>query len=126
MSEIKSQINAIRPSLRRALLFAILASGFISATQFYFKLGSAEILLTAPLTWLGNPHIALGVFFYLWAFYWTMKAHQCGELGLVLPVLSLCDVWNVLLAVFILHEPLTPFRILGTLLILVGVAVVSR
>jgi len=118
--------STFKLSLGKSLAFAILASFFISATQFYFKIGSIEVDLSHPWTLFLSLKIWFGVFFYLVAFYWTMKAYQCGEISVVLPVLSLCDVWNVCLAVLVLHEPLTGFRILGTSLILLGILVVSR
>ncbi|OIO21666.1 hypothetical protein COV61_00110 [Candidatus Micrarchaeota archaeon CG11_big_fil_rev_8_21_14_0_20_47_5] len=53
----------------------------------------------------------------------TYLAYRDGPLTVVIPIMGLAMVGTALLAVFFLHEQLTPARILGIVLALVAIAV---
>lgn len=111
---------------RKAFVFALLASIFISLAQYYFKVSSHSGSSGGVLEILANPAVYLGLVFYLLSLYWTMRAYQWEDISFVIPVVTLCDVWNVLLAHFSLGEPITPPRIAGIAIILLGIFVLTR
>ena len=111
---------------RKAFAFAFLASLFISLAQYYFKISSHSGGSGGALEILVRPALYLGLGFYLLSFYWTMRAYQWEGISFVLPVVTLCDVWNVLLAHFSLGEAVTPTRIVGIAIILLGIFVLTR
>ena len=110
----------------RAVGFAFLASLFVSLAQWQFKDASAALSLQHPTAALVSPALWVGVLSYIISLYWTLQAYRWGDISFVLPIVSLCNVWNVFLGYFALGEPLTPARVLGTALILVGIAVLTR
>lgn len=86
-------------------------SGSILATLFHAA-GSRDI-------WIGTS--LLIVFFVLFAAVLSWE-----DLSFVLPVLALEVVVNVVFADYILNEPVSPKRWLGTLLIAIGVVLIGR
>ncbi|MFO1463490.1 MAG: hypothetical protein U1F66_06905 [bacterium] len=126
MPATRSDQCPVHHSARKAIVFALLASVFISLAQFYFKVGSGGVLPGQPASILAQPQVWWGVLFYLVSLYWTMKAYQWGDLSFVLPIVCLCDVWNVLLGYFALGEALTVTRLAGTGIILLGILVLTR
>ncbi len=116
-----------RPSVASSVVvFALLASVFLSLAQYYFKIASGAADLHQPGALFLQAKLWLGIGFYLVSFYWTMKAYQGGDISFVLPIVSLCDVWNVLLAHFALGEPITVTRMLGIGIIFSGIIVLTR
>lgn len=110
----------------RAAGFAVLASLFVSLAQWQFKDASAAMSLRDPTSALASPALWLGGLSYLISLYWTLKAYRWGDISYVLPIVSLCNVWNILLGYFALGEPLTASRLAGTALILAGIAILTR
>jgi len=123
-AEISSIPGAHQP--RKAFAFAFLASIFISLAQYYFKVSSHSGSSGGALETLAHPSVYLGLVFYLLSLYWTMRAYQWEDISFVIPVVTLCDVWNVLLAHFSLGEAITPPRIAGIAIILLGIFVLTR
>ncbi|KAB2843007.1 EamA family transporter [bacterium] len=126
MERAESRVLSKAEDSGRALGFALLASLFVSFAQWQFKDASAGLSLQHPTAALASPALWWGVFSYVVSLYWTLKAYQWGDISFVLPVVSLCNVWNVVLGYFVLGEPLTAARLLGTALILAGIAVLAR
>lgn len=110
----------------QALSFAFLASLFVSLAQWQFKAASASLSPENPLGALASPALWLGTLSYIISLYWTLQAYRWGDISFVLPIVSLCNVWNIFLGYFILGEPLTAASLLGTALILAGIAVLTR
>jgi len=126
---LKSDSAAVplRPSVANSvILFALLASVFLSLAQYYFKIASGSADLHHPGALFLQIRLWLGAAFYVVSLYWTMKAYQGGDISFVLPLVSLCDVWNVLLGHFALGEPITTTRVLGIGIILTGITVLTR
>jgi drug/metabolite transporter (DMT)-like permease len=75
---------------------------------------------------LGNGYavggtVLLAIFFGLFA-----HALSRAELSIVLPITALTYVFSSVLAKILLHEEVSPMRWLGTLIIMVGVAIVIK
>jgi len=71
------------------------------------------------------PFIGLMVVFYGFANVTLFKALQLGEASEVSVISSSRSLWTVLVAVTLLGEPLTSRKLLGTLLVVSGIAFVS-
>lgn len=110
----------------RAVAFATVASLFVSLAQWQFKEVGGGLDPGHPVGALASPALWIGALSYLASLYWTLKAYQWGDISFVLPIVSLCNVWNVLLGYFVLGEPLTVARLSGTAIILAGIAVLTR
>lgn len=110
----------------RAVVFATLASIFVSLAQWQFKVVGEGLDPATPLAALASSALWIGALSYLASLYWTLKAYQWGDISFVLPIVSLCNVWNVFLGYFVLGEPLTAARLSGTAIILAGIAVLTR
>jgi drug/metabolite transporter (DMT)-like permease len=76
-------------------------------------------VFTNPFIWLGIGILALFYFLYLAALSWA-------DLSYVLPVTAFGYTLNAVMAKWLLHEQVSLTRWLGTLVICIGVAVVSR
>ena len=73
-----------------------------------------------------NPWIALGILFLLGFFATYTNALSWADLTYVLPATSLGYVLLALIAMFWLHEQISPLRWLGILLICAGVGFVTQ
>ena len=73
-----------------------------------------------------NPWVALGILFLLFFFAAYTTALSWADLTYVLPATSVGYVLMAFLAVFMLHEHVSPLRWAGILLIAGGVAIVTR
>jgi uncharacterized membrane protein len=76
-------------------------------------------VFTNPFIWLGIAILALFYFLYLAALSWA-------DLSYVLPVTAFGYTLNAVMAKWLLDEQVSLTRWLGTLVICIGVAVVSR
>lgn len=82
-----------------------------------FQLGVQ--VFTNPFVWLGIALLTVFYLLYLAALSWA-------DLSFVVPVTAFGYLLNALMARLLLHEPVPVTRWLGTLIICIGVAVVSR
>ncbi len=83
-------------------------------------------LVNVALTTLLNPLVMGGLIAYmLGAGLWLFVLSK-AELSLVYPFVALGFIMTMLLGVFVLHEAVGLYRIVGTLLIAVGAVLVAR
>jgi bacterial/archaeal transporter family protein len=115
------------------LFFAILAQtlGDVWLTKGMRSVGEVNTLVPAELLAIGwqvftNPLIwaGIGLLFVFFALY--LAALSWADLSYVLPVTAFGYALNALMAKYLLGEHVSPARWAGTLVICVGVAVVSR
>jgi bacterial/archaeal transporter family protein len=76
-------------------------------------------VFTNPFIWLGIGMLTIFYFLYLAALSWA-------DLSYVLPVTAFGYTLNAVMAKWLLHEQVSLMRWMGTLVICIGVAVVSR
>lgn len=119
------------------IFFLVILSVAISAVaQLLLKLGMSSgvvkraidggdlgsMMLTIGL----NPLILGGLALYFFgAIVWLFVLSRL-PLGVAYPFVALGFVFTALLAYFVLHESFSPATLLGTLLIIVGVVILSR
>lgn len=96
--------------------------------QLLFKLGLDRIgavTLTNLLNVFLSPWIWAGLILYVIATILWFAALSRANLSAVYPLQSLSYLVGIILSVVILHESVTPMRWIGTLVILLGVMLVS-
>ena len=93
--------------------------GDISAMNFRGIMNITFQALTSPKLIVGV--MMLAVFFFLW-----LAVLSWEDLSVALPLQALNFVLVALLSQFYLHEPVTPMRWAGTLLICIGVMLIAK
>ncbi len=91
--------------------------------------GSAGALAAGKLvfwTWRVSPFIYTGIAFYTLGFFTWLIVLNRVEISVAYPMLSLNFVFTVFLAPTALDEPLNAHKLVGVLLIVGGIAVLSR
>jgi drug/metabolite transporter (DMT)-like permease len=117
------------------VLCLVLASVSLSAlAQLLLKLGMTSVRAYAlgkegpQLLWLAvqQPWVLLGLALYgLGALLWLLVLSRL-ELGVAYPFVALGFLLTMLLGILVLGEQVSSLRVTGTLLIIAGVALVSR
>jgi len=89
----------------------------------YIKGANFMPLILAAFT---NPYVILGLFFYVLATVTWILVLSRVDLSFAYPLLSLGYILILILSVTVLKETVSFVRILGTLLIIVGVILIFR
>lgn len=120
-----------------AKLFLILLIGLVfeSAGVVLLKKGMMEIgdvkAITAPeiarvvKAGLTNPQILLGVFFEALFFVSLLILMSKSDISFLWPMTGLSFVFATLAAMVFLHEPVSPVRWAGVVLIMIGAGLIS-
>lgn len=90
----------------------------------FLKLGTER----SRLSWSGprlDARLLLGVFFYGLASVLYVVSLRGGELSILYPLISLTYLWIFCLSHFVLGERLTVSKIVGGLLLVLGVSLVG-
>lgn len=94
--------------------------------QYLYKLGAADTGPN-PILWLINWKIILAIMLYIGVMACFVAAFKIGgQLTVLYPIYATTFVFGALIGVFLLHEPLTPWKIAGTILIIAGAAIIAR
>ncbi len=96
-----------------------------AAAQILMKFGMAHFRLDL-LSLVGNIPLVAGYCLYGINTLLLVLALREGELSTLYPIISLTYVWVTLLSYLLLSEKPTFFKNLGTLTIVIGVAVLGR
>jgi len=117
--------------MNKALILVLLAEFWIIVGQICFKKGANRLntedaagkpwifqllgcLLRFPSLWIGSVAMLLGLLFWL-------SALACGELSYVYLLGSIQYIFALFAAYFFLHEKITTPKLIGTLLITLGI-----
>ena len=113
-------------------MLAVLLCTFINAaSQACIKMGTASLglhptmletavgIVTRPLLFAGYALLGASTVLFVLAL-------RKGDLSLLYPVLTLGYVWVTVLSVFLFHDSMNPFKIVGVAVIMSGVAVLGR
>jgi drug/metabolite transporter (DMT)-like permease len=94
------------------------------------NIGEITLSLQAifKLTWrmVTNPYVFIGLFVYFLSVIFWMAALSRVDLSYAYPFASVSYVIMFLASWLLLHETITPMRIIGTLVIGLGVFLISR
>lgn len=114
-------------------LLTILASVFLSvAAQISLKAGMGrlifpETLISVESFWLiFNRFVLLGLFCYGMSMVFWLYVLTKVEVSRAYPFVGLGFIGTMLFAHFLLHEPITMQKLIGTLLVVSGVFLLAR
>lgn len=111
-------MNEICMSLRKnkyGILLMILSSIFVCVGQLFWKLSSSK----------GGLFLIVGFFLYAIGALVMIIAYKFGSLSVLQPVLSLNYVLSLVLAQIILNEIITLVKVVGVLIIILGVVLIG-
>jgi len=117
-----------------ALMIAIVVLGGSAGDVFITKgmkqIGEISTIDLRKLLWialrvLSNKNFIIGIVFMACSFFAFLAVLSWADLSFVLPATSLSFVITTAGAKFLLHERISRVRLAGTLLVCVGVALIS-
>jgi len=100
---------------KKGILLMIVSSVFVSFGQMFWKMFHTE----------GLWALILGLVLYAGGALVMIVAYKYGKLSVLQPMLCLAYVFAIFIAVFILDEAMTPFRLAGILVIIFGVILIG-
>lgn len=115
-----------QPSRRQSIALVFLCTVFGAAAQILIKSGANTLTGASPIEMLLTPAVFFGYSLYGISTVLLIIALKNGELSILYPVISLTYVWVTILSVAIFNESLNIFKVLGVLVIVLGVAVLGR
>lgn|GEM_PF-280283 len=101
----------------------LLKAGMERIGYFSFSLNNVWPIATQVVT---NPFILAGLFSYIFSVGIWLLVLSRVEVGVAYPMTSLAYILTAVAGYYIFHEHLTPTRILGIAIILLGVYLVAR
>ncbi len=120
-----------------AKTFLVVATAALSAATgetllSYGMKKSGEMNIAEPSQWLAlffsvvrNPYIFTGVFFLAIFFFLYLAALSWADLSFILPLTAVSYIFAALLARFVLGEDVSWARWAGTVVIMIGIALVA-
>lgn len=99
---------------------------FAAAAQILIKSGANNLQSSSPLAMLTNLPLMAGYSLYGIVTLLLVLALRDGELSILYPVISMTYVWVAILSVVFFREAVNPFRVVGVLIIVTGVAVLGK
>lgn len=109
----------MRTKTKISIILIIICSFFTAAAEFFWKLGSADV--NGIYSIIFNLNIILGFVLYALSFVLLSFALSKSRLSTIYPFLSLSFVWAFLISVFILGELVYLSKIIGVMVIIIGV-----
>lgn len=121
----------ITDAKRRLSLYLVFACTVLGAgAQVLMKIGASNMdhptLAAKLLSMIANPPLLAGYCLYGLSTVLLVLALRHGQLSILYPVIALTYVWVSILSVAIFHERMTPLKIAGVAIIVIGVAVLGR
>jgi len=109
-----------------AIALIICTTFCTSLGQYFFKVGAnLDILLTYPEILILWPILAGFVSYGVGAVLMII-AFKGGEVTVLYPIVATSYVWVVLMSAFVFGEALTPLKVLGSLILVVGITFIAR
>jgi drug/metabolite transporter (DMT)-like permease len=124
------EVHVPDPAKRKLAVFIVLACTLLVAiAQYLIKLGANRLshagLLATTIGILTIPQLFAGYCLYAVFTALFVFALRHGELSVLYPLIALSYVWVTITAVVAFHEALNPYKIVGVLVIVCGVAVLG-
>ncbi len=118
----------MKTRLNKGIILMLACTAFTAIGQILLKKGTALLNMSKLSLYsiLFNYSLVLGIFFYGIATLLLIMALRHGKLNVLYPIVSLTFVWVIILSFIFLQEPLSFFKVLGTLVILYGVFLITR
>jgi len=100
---------------QRGIFLMIVSALLASFGQMFWKMFHTE----------GLWALILGLVLYAGGAVVMIVAYKYGKLSVLQPMLCLAYVFAIFIAVFILNEAMTPFRLAGIIVIIIGVILIG-
>jgi drug/metabolite transporter (DMT)-like permease len=118
------------PAKRKLAIFIVLACTLLVAIgQYLIKLGANRLshagLVGTMIGIFTIPQLFAGYCLYAVFTVLFVYALRNGELSILYPLIALGYVWVTITAVLAFHESMNPFKIIGLIVIICGVAVLG-
>ncbi|MGO9380183.1 MAG: EamA family transporter [Dissulfurispiraceae bacterium] len=114
------------------ILFATLSASIGEVLMSYGMKRGGEIDLTVPSQWVGlilsvvrNPYVLSGVVLLSIFFFLYLASLSWADISFVMPLTAMSFIFAALMAKFVLKEDVSWFRWIGTIVIVVGIVIVS-
>ncbi len=108
------------------IIFIVLFCALLGAAgQILFKIASNKFSFN-PLMWITNFPLIMAVFLYGLSailFVWSLKY---GDVSIIYPIFATSYVWVCFFAYWYLGEPLSELKVIGTLMIILGIFLIVK
>lgn len=118
----KGRITQARKDFLIAIVLMIIVTFLISAGQLLIKKGVSEI---SDFYSLLNLSLLAGFFIYFIALVVMLIALKKGEVSVLYPIMALSYIWILFLSFIFLGEQMNNLKIIGTIIIFVGVSLIG-
>ncbi len=124
------EVHVPDPAKRKLAIFIVLACTLLVAIgQYLIKLGANRLshagLLATMIGIFTIPQLFAGYCLYAIFTVLFVYALRHGELSVLYPLIALGYVWVTITAVVAFHESMNPYKLVGLLVIICGVAVLG-
>jgi drug/metabolite transporter (DMT)-like permease len=124
------EVHVPDPAKRKLAIFIVLACTLLVAmAQYLIKLGANRLshagLLATAIGIFTIPQLFAGYCLYGLFTVLFIYALRHGELSILYPLIALSYVWVTITGILAFHESLSPFKIVGVLIIICGVGVLG-
>jgi drug/metabolite transporter (DMT)-like permease len=110
-----------------SVVFYLIAAVLGAIGQYLYKEGAAYIKVGVANSTIANPRILLGVLCYIGVMcFFVLAFKKGGQLTILYPIYATTFIWAALIGIFILGEQFNLYKILGSVLIILGVVCVVR
>ncbi|HXM45395.1 MAG TPA: EamA family transporter [Bryobacteraceae bacterium] len=115
-----------KPARRQPVGLVFCCTILGAAAQILMKTGANHMTNPGLLGMATNLPLMCGYCLYGLSTLLLVLALKDGELSLLYPVIALTYVWVTVLSFLIFHDELNPWKLLGIVLIISGVAVLGK
>ena len=116
--------KSIQKTKKRAILVMIICTLFTTIGQIFSKHGVNIIELNNIYTFF-NIFIFTGLSIYALSSILVIYSFKHGELSILYPILATGYVWVSIMSVYFFNEIMTPIKLAGTLIIILGVSLLG-
>lgn len=93
-----------------------------AVAQMFFYFGMKSFQFNTPHH---NYKLAIGLGLYGVATIIYLFAVKIGDFRIIYPILAFSYIWVFILSYYLLHQPITIYHIIGSMVVIVGVAVIN-
>ena len=111
---------------RRGIMLVFTCTLLGAAAQILMKTGANHMAHPGLWAMITNISLMAGYTLYGMSTVLLVLALRDGELSLLYPVIALTYVWVTLLSFVIFHDRVNPFKLVGIITIVIGVAILGR
>lgn len=113
------------------MVLVFICTLFGAPAQILIKSGAEHVphhvgWFTALMAMAVNLPLVAGYSLYGISFILMAMALKHGELSIMYPIIALTQVWVTILSVYIFHDSMNPYKVLGIAGVVVGVGVLGR